>query len=145
MATNRTLERLPRQGKIFGVCAGLANYFDLDVTLLRVIFVALTFVTGGAFVLLYIVLAIVMPVSNESRAFKSAKAATDEKVREFGKELRDNDGVRNVRNYLGFGLLVLGLWLLLGQFFPAWLAFRWDFAWPILLIIAGVVIITRKR
>ena len=46
--------------KIFGVCSGLAEYFDLDTTLVRIIFlVALVcFGTGG---LLYIILAIAMP------------------------------------------------------------------------------------
>ena len=145
MATSRALNRLPQQGKIFGVCAGLAEYFDLDVTLLRVIFVVLTFVSGGAFFLLYLVMAIIMPSSNESHAFKSAKATTGNKVHEFSEELRNNDGVHNLRNYLGIGLLLLGVWLLLGQFFPAWMAFRWDFAWPVILIIIGIVIITRRR
>ncbi len=145
MATSRTLNRLPRQGKIFGVCAGLADYFELDVTLLRVIFVILTFVTGGAFFLLYLVMAIVMPVSNESGSFKSAKAKTGNTIHDLGAELRGNDGVRNLRNYLGLGLLVMGVWLLLGQFFPTWLAFRWDFVWPVILIFAGVVMITRRR
>ena len=46
--------------KIFGVCSGLAEYFDLDTTLVRIIFlIALVcFGTGG---LLYIILAIAMP------------------------------------------------------------------------------------
>jgi phage shock protein C len=46
--------------KIFGVCSGLAEYFDLDTTLVRIVFlIALVcFGTGG---LLYIILAIAMP------------------------------------------------------------------------------------
>jgi Putative stress-responsive transcriptional regulator len=46
--------------KIFGVCSGLANYFDMDPTIVRIIFLAglLMFGTG---LLLYIVMAIVMP------------------------------------------------------------------------------------
>ena len=46
--------------KIFGVCGGLGNYFDLDPTLIRVGFLAAFFMLGtGA--LLYIILAVVMP------------------------------------------------------------------------------------
>jgi phage shock protein C len=46
--------------KIFGVCSGLGEYFDLDPTIVRIIFLAslLMFGTG---LLLYIILAIVMP------------------------------------------------------------------------------------
>ena len=46
--------------KFFGVCSGLANYFDLDPTVMRLIFVA-TFLFFGAGLLLYIIMAIVMP------------------------------------------------------------------------------------
>lgn len=48
--------------KLAGVCAGLAEYFDLDPTLVRVAYAFLTvFSAGFPGVLLYIVLAIVMP------------------------------------------------------------------------------------
>lgn len=42
-----------------GVCAGLARYFDIDTTLMRVIFVALAVVGGGsaiAYLILWVVL-----------------------------------------------------------------------------------------
>ena len=48
--------------KIAGVCAGLAEYFDLDVTLVRVLWVVITFFTGIVFGIVgYIVAWIVMP------------------------------------------------------------------------------------
>ncbi len=47
---------------IDGVCAGIAEYFDVDPTLVRVVYAAATlFTTGFPGVILYIVLAIVMP------------------------------------------------------------------------------------
>ena len=46
--------------KLFGVCSGLANYFDLDPTIMRVIFIVAALGLGTG-VLLYLVLAIVMP------------------------------------------------------------------------------------
>ena len=46
--------------KIFGVCGGLADYFGLDPTIIRVIFVASVLLLGTG-LLLYIILAIVMP------------------------------------------------------------------------------------
>ncbi len=46
--------------KLCGVCMGLARYFDIDVTLVRLALVAFT-VLGGSGILAYIVAAIVMP------------------------------------------------------------------------------------
>jgi phage shock protein C len=46
--------------KISGVCSGLAHYFDLDPTIVRVLFI-LGFLTFGTGLLLYIILAVVMP------------------------------------------------------------------------------------
>lgn len=46
--------------KLFGVCSGLANYFDVDPTIMRVLFIVavLGFGTG---ILIYLILAVVMP------------------------------------------------------------------------------------
>ncbi len=46
--------------KIFGVCSGLANYFDTDPTIMRVLFVV-AFFGFGMGLLAYIIMAIVMP------------------------------------------------------------------------------------
>ena len=46
--------------KIAGVCGGLGDYFDIDATLIRVLFLASVLMFGTG-VLLYIILAIVMP------------------------------------------------------------------------------------
>jgi phage shock protein PspC (stress-responsive transcriptional regulator) len=46
--------------KLFGVCSGLANYFDVDPTLMRALF-AIAVLMAGTGVLAYIVLAIIMP------------------------------------------------------------------------------------
>ena len=59
MATNKKLYRDTENGKIFGVCAGMAEYFDMDVTVVRLIWVLLFFF-GGIGILPYIILAIVI-------------------------------------------------------------------------------------
>jgi len=46
--------------KIFGVCSGLGNYFSIDPTLVRIIFI-LAFVFMGSGLLLYLILAVAMP------------------------------------------------------------------------------------
>ncbi len=45
---------------IAGVCAGLGEYMDIDPTVVRVIW-ALLVVFGGACILLYLILALIMP------------------------------------------------------------------------------------
>lgn len=47
--------------KLFGVCGGLARYFGFDSSLLRVLFVILTIAGVGSPVLIYLILAAVMP------------------------------------------------------------------------------------
>ena len=46
--------------KLFGVCSGLANYFDVDPTLVRALFL-IAFLMVGTGGLAYIILAIIMP------------------------------------------------------------------------------------
>ena len=45
---------------IAGVCGGLAEYLGMDVTIVRVIY-ALLVLFGGVGILLYIILALLMP------------------------------------------------------------------------------------
>lgn len=46
---------------LFGICAGVAKYFDVDVTLVRAATVILSFLSVGTFVLIYVALAFVIP------------------------------------------------------------------------------------
>jgi phage shock protein C len=58
----KRLMRSSRDKKIAGVCAGIAEYFDLDPTLVRVLWLIAIFFGGTGF-LLYIILWIVLPVA----------------------------------------------------------------------------------
>lgn len=50
---------------ISGVCAGIAEYFEFDPTLVRIAYVLLSiFSAGFPGLLLYIILAIIMPVQD---------------------------------------------------------------------------------
>jgi phage shock protein C len=52
----------PRDGRMLaGVCAGVASYFSLDVTLVRVIWAVVAVITGGAGALAYLVAWIIIP------------------------------------------------------------------------------------
>ena len=56
----KRLTRDVNNKKIAGVCAGIANYFDLDPTLIRVIWILLVYVAGTG-VLAYLIAWAVMP------------------------------------------------------------------------------------
>src|SRR5437667_11661494 len=64
-SASRRLVRLPAHGKLGGVCAGLAEYFDADVTLVRLAWVILSIVPGGFVggLIAYLAAWIVMPDS----------------------------------------------------------------------------------
>ena len=55
MNTKRELLRDSQRGKIAGVCAGLSDYFNMELWLVRIIFVSAVLLTGGPlFVVAYI-------------------------------------------------------------------------------------------
>ncbi|MEO5966714.1 MAG: PspC domain-containing protein [Ferruginibacter sp.] len=77
----KRLYRDENNKKIGGVCSGLANYFDLDVTLVRIIFILFAFAGFG--ILFYIILWIAVPESSVTVIGSSRKRLyrdTDEKI-----------------------------------------------------------------
>lgn len=64
-ATGKRLMRSRRDKKIAGVCAGVADYFELDVTIIRVVWL-LVLLLGGTGLLAYLVCWIIMPLEPEA-------------------------------------------------------------------------------
>ncbi len=59
----KQLTRLPNDKIIFGICSGLAKYFEIDKTVVRIIMVLILVFTGFFPVtLLYIIAYFIMPV-----------------------------------------------------------------------------------
>jgi phage shock protein C len=58
---NRKLYRSRTNRMIFGVCAGLAEFFGIDPTVVRLVFVAGALLGFGSFVLIYLVMFFVVP------------------------------------------------------------------------------------
>lgn len=59
------LYRSTRDKKIFGLCGGLAETFNVDATLLRLVVVVATFFSAGTVILLYILCSLVIPKEPE--------------------------------------------------------------------------------
>ena len=145
---------------IWGVCGGLAEYFDIDPTIVRIIAVLLLLAKGVG-VLAYIILAIVVPLE-KSRA-ETPKETIKENVeeiagtaREFGREVRatfGEEGKKSItggstryRSHIVIGLIIIavGMLLLLSNVNLLWWL-RWSYLWPIPIIVVGLLVIFGAR
>ena len=87
-----------------GVCAGLGHYFGIDIIWMRLIWVVLTFPTGGATILAYFLLWILIPVAKSTAEKLQMKGEPvnisniERKIREEFQEVssRVKDGVNDV-------------------------------------------------
>ena len=60
----KRLYKIEEGKKLWGVCGGIAEYFDIDSTIIRLIWLILIFCVGTG-VLAYIIAAIIMPKKSE--------------------------------------------------------------------------------
>jgi phage shock protein C len=83
----RRFVRLPNEGKVAGVCAGLAAYLDADVTVVRLVWVTLSIIPGvliGGLVA-YIAAWVLMPVADSQMRSvptgrRLARSETDKQI-----------------------------------------------------------------
>lgn len=131
-----------------GVCGGLGAYFELDPTVFRIIFVVATFF-GGFGLLLYIILALLVPAEDQApdepiKKVKAAAAQVGKAVEESAREVRTEvTRRRGEHGWIGLVLVLAGILFLLTNFgFFSWVdAGKF---WPILLIIVGLFIVARE-
>jgi len=63
----RTLYRNPKSGKVAGVCSGIADYFNFEIWLVRVIAVSIFLLGGSGFVfVIYITLWMILDIKPQS-------------------------------------------------------------------------------
>lgn len=61
---SKKLYRSSSDKMLFGVCGGLADYFGVDSTVVRILYAVITLFTGGFLgIILYIVMGLIMPQS----------------------------------------------------------------------------------
>jgi phage shock protein C len=79
----KKLYRSASDKMIGGVCAGLADFMELDVSLVRLVFVALVLVTAiFPMVLFYVIAWIVVPLKEEVTEAKSEESGETEKEKD---------------------------------------------------------------
>lgn len=150
----RRLYRSRTEKVMGGVCGGMAEYFNIDPTLLRVGFVVLALVNGLG-IIAYLAMWLVFPrqVPQEEPAETPAGPGTAQPASKEEPLFKP----RPQRAYwLGIVLIALGLlWLfnnnlgfLANVVLPVELALLWQFArgiWPLLLIVGGIIVVVARR
>ena len=104
MASNQSSKtkfyRDPYYGKVFGVNAGIADYTGLDVTIVRLMFLASVILSGGAMLFFYFLAAMITPkrppdlnpVDDEEKKFwQGVRANPSRSAKQINSQFRDID------------------------------------------------------
>ncbi len=132
MENYKKLERNVNNKVIGGVCSGLADYFEIDTAIMRVLF-AFVFLIGGSGLLIYLILWIALPARRDDSPYNQAyESATGDP------ETRVTRRTHQGSLIAGLILVLLGVLFLLGNLIPR---FNWHTYWPVVLIALGLVLI----
>lgn len=135
---------------VAGVCSGIAEYFEIDSTLIRVIFILLT-IGGGSGVLIYLILWLIIPKEGGKEMKvdreKNVKEFTDdvsEKAQSIAKEIKREvkSEKRGSGSLLGLILVILGMVILAKKLLP--MDIDWEYVWTGILIFLGFYLMVRK-
>jgi phage shock protein C len=134
---NRRLTRCRHDRRLAGVAAGLAEFFDLDPTLVRLFWFLSIFVTGGLSILLYIGLAFIVP--NEPMTdveIADAAAAASDPHRHAAR----GEGSGRLTTFIGLGLILLGGLALVDALLPSWVD-SWRYLGPAFIVGIGALLV----
>ncbi len=137
METKR-MRRSSTDKMIAGVCGGLGAYFNIDSTLIRLVFILLLFAQGvGA--ILYLVLLIVLPSDEEM-----GKSGEPHSIQNPHPNTSRTSGDQ-IALILGGMLVVFGGVFLLEEISPVVFATISNYFWPAILILGGLALILRYQ
>jgi len=135
---------------IAGVASGIADYFDIDSNIIRLLFILLT-IFGGSGILLYIVLWIFIPSDasknvNGRDTMKENVREMKDTVSEVAKEFKSRPKERKERSQFGFGIIIVivGILFLLNNLGILEMVEIQKF-WPLLLVFLGIYIVSRNE
>lgn len=133
----RKLHRIEGGNSVVGgVAAGLAEYFAIDVAIVRVIFV-IGFFTPIPSIITYVILWLVLP-----RQIDNSNIVINDSTNNLNTFSTMTNGKQNSGQIGGIILVALGSIFLADEFIP-W--FDFDKLWPLLLIGIGVWILTKDK
>lgn len=119
MNTRRRLTRCRHDKQLAGVASGMAEYFDLDPTIVRILWILSVFF-GGFTILLYIILAFVMPLEPAGVAGETATVGMDLAAAPSHEHRQRGEGRLGLA--VGIVLVVFGSIALVGSVLPSWIA-----------------------
>lgn len=122
---------------ISGVCAGIANYLNIDPTIIRILFLISLF-SWGAGVLIYIICSIVIPIAPGDNDPYDYTLNEEDKRSHLATLANHN----NARIIFGIILIIIGAISILEKIF-SW--FEFDLIWPITIIGIGFLILTKDK
>ena len=131
----KKLCRSVKNRKLGGVCGGIAEYLNVDPTLIRIIFIVLM-ITWGSGILIYLLLWIILPECSSEKAEETSDYVYDEKRGEWIGKARDNAAL-----IVGITLTIIGILVLAGHFIPH---FSVSLVWAVALIIFGLYLILKR-
>jgi phage shock protein PspC (stress-responsive transcriptional regulator) len=140
-----------------GVAGGLAEYFGIDSTLVRVLFIVVVFLGGGG-IIAYIILWIVVPQkpyelpkspfaqsspdSGSGSGFSSEQSSPDNFAISNGGAAGTTIQNGSKQIWVAIVLMVIGGLLLLDNIFPR---FDFDHYWPVILIGIGIGLLLKAK
>jgi phage shock protein C len=137
----KKLYRSRTECMIAGVCGGLAEYFNVDATLVRLAAVALTLAWGTG-IFAYLIFWFAVP----QRPLELAVTDKESEAKAAAADSEDEEPTSEASNaglFAGVILVVIGFLFLLGNFVSlAWLTI--GRLWPLILIAIGLVIILKR-
>ena len=136
---NKKLRRNPMNRVIGGVCSGLADFFGVDVALMRIAFViAFLFASFGFW--LYIILWIVLPVEGQQSIDNGQQPFGQSQGQSQGQQSesvsKSESKVKSI--FAGAFIILIGLLFLVNNFIP--INWVWKL-WPLILVAIGIVMI----
>lgn len=157
LTKERRLTRSRDDCMLFGVCGGIGEYFGIDPTVVRLVFVMIA-LFGGASIIAYPILAIIIPPARPSTPRDPGEPAPSTAETTLG-ELGDQpistleDDLASLaarrrrqsnRALAGFLLAGVGLFFLLTNLGFFWW-FNWSKLWPLVLIGIGIALVLTRR
>jgi phage shock protein C len=137
----KKLYRSRHDRMIAGVCGGLAEYFDIDSTLVRLIAVALT-LAGGSGILAYLIFWFVVQQRPLNLATVDNPTVTSPPTEATEPAEEATNEVSSAALFVGVILTILGFLFLVGNLISfAWLSF--SRLWPLILIAIGILIVLK--
>jgi phage shock protein PspC (stress-responsive transcriptional regulator) len=123
-----------------GVAGGVAEYLDADPAIVRIIWAILAIVTGGIFLVLYIVMWIVVPETPVSTTVASVDAAPGATVVQ-GPAPQPRRGSGSGAMVFGLILVGLGAYFLIDEYLPQ---VDVNSLWPIGLVVLGLALLVNS-